>query len=165
MDLSKLDEALDAESKAKEKMAQNVLSQLDTNRDNLKALGKYTDMLVDPTGNKISVDTFKIGLFKTHAFDWKGETNGIVYLDLFEGKIAIDIRDDSHDINDIELGIPKGPAMPLEMTVKHLVACIADDNNYESAMFATNPELLIKYAIANANKEVSSIKSRMDKFN
>lgn len=152
MKLSKLKNALDEQSKAEIRMADTVLSQLDYYREDIKKLADYCSDLVDSNGNKVAVDNFKIGLFKTHKFDWQGETDRIVYLNMLEGKIAIDIRDDSHDEENLEYGIDiKGPALPVELGSSKLASCISDGNNFEMAMLATNPNKLIEYAVKNAN--------------
>lgn len=166
MDLSELKSALDKQESAEIDMASTVIAQLNHYRDDIKELADYCSDLVDSQGNKVAIDTFKIGLFKTHKFDDDGETDGIVYLDMLDGKIKIDIRDTSHDLDDLEYGIDtKGPALPTELDNIKLSDCIADDNNFEMAMLATNPNMLVKYAINNANDQVKNINDRIDKFN
>ena len=166
MDLSKLENALNEQSKAEIRMADAVLSQLDYYRDDIKKLADHCSDLVDSKGNKVAIDNFKIGLFKTHKFDWQGETNGIVYLDMLDGRIAINIRDDSHDEENLEYGIDiKGPALPVELDSSKLANCISDGNNFEMAMLATNPNKLIEYAVKNANDQVESINKRIGEFN
>lgn len=166
MDLSKLDNALDNQSKSEIRMANIVMTQLNYYREDIKRLADYYSDLVDSQGNKVAIGTYKIGLFKTRKFDDEGETNGIVYLDMLDGKIEIDIRDTSHDLEDIEYGIDiKDPALPFELDSTKLSNCIADDNNFEMAMLATNPKMLIEYAVKNANEHVKNNNERMDKFN
>lgn len=164
MDLSKLKEALDSKNSAELKMADAVLARLNHYREELKELADYCLYLVDSKGNHVSVGTFKIGLFKTHKFDWKGETNGIVYLNLMEGNICVDIRDDSHDFEDEEYGLPKGPALPVTLTSDMLANCIADDSNFEMAMQATNPNTLVELAIKNSKEQVNNINDRINQF-
>ena len=166
MDLSRLDAALDKQSKSEIRMADIVMAQLDYYREDIKKLADYCSDLVDSKGNKVAVGNYKIGLFKTSKFDWQGETDGIVYLNMLEGRIAIDIRDDSHDEENLEYGIDiKGPALPVELDSSKLAECISDDNNFEMAMLATNPDMLIEYAVKNANEHVKDNNERMDKFN
>lgn len=166
MDLSNLDAALDKQSKSEIRMADIVMAQLHYYREDIKHLANYCSDLVDSQGNKVAIGTYKIGLFKTRKFDDEGETNGIVYLDMLDGKIEIDIRDTSHDLEDIEYGIDiKGPALPFELDSTKLANCIADDNNFEMAMLATNPNMLIEYAVKNANEHVKNNNERIDKFN
>ena len=165
MELDEFKRVLDRQEKAELDMSSAVIAQLNRYHDDIKKLASYCSDLVDSQGNKIAIDTYKIGLFRTHAFDWKGETDGVVYLDMLEPQIAIDIRDTSHDEEDIELGIPKGPAMPMKLTANNLAYCIADNNNFEMAMLATNPNMLIKYAVEDASKRVKDINNRIEEFN
>lgn len=166
MDLSELKSALDKQESAEIDMASTVIAQLNHYRDDIKELADYCQDLVDSQGNKVAIDNFKIGLFKTRKFDDDGETDGIVYLDMLDGKIKIDIRDTSHDLEDLEYGIDtQGPALPMELDSVKLSDCIADDNNFEMSMLATNPNMLIKYAIDNANNQVKNISDRIDKSN
>ena len=166
MDLSRLENALDEQSKAEIRMADTVLSQLDYYREDIKKLADYCSDLVDSKGNKVAVGNYKIGLFKTSKFDWQGETDGIVYLNMLEGRIAIDIRDTSHDLENIEYGIDiKGPALPVELDSNMLSDCIADDSNFEMAMQATNPNTLVELVIKNSKKQVDNINNRISQFN
>lgn len=166
MNLDKLKNAIDSQNKAEIKMADTVLSQLDFYRNDIKELANYCSNLVDSKGNKVAIDNFKIGLFKTHKFDWKGETNGIVYLDMIKGKISIDIRDTSHDLENIEYGIDiKGAALSVNLDSNMLSDCIADDSNFEMAMQATNPNTLVELVIKNSKKQVDNINNRISQFN
>lgn len=165
MDLSKLKESLDSKNSAELKMADAVLAQLNHYRDDLKELADYCLYLVDSKGNHVSVGTFKIGLFKTHKFDRKGETDGVVYLDLMNGKICVDIRDDSKDFEYEEYDIPKGPALPVTLTNSMLADCLADNSNFEMVMQATNPNTLVELAIKNSEKQVNDINKRINQFN
>ena len=165
MELSEFKDFLSRENLAKKRMAEKVLSQLDEYRNELQEIKGYYDQLVDSKGNKIEVGIFKIGLFKTHDFDYKGETNGIVYLDMDEGRIAIDIRDDSRDILDSQYDLPKLLPEPVELTSELLASCIAENNNFEMAMQATNPNTLMQFAVKNAKKEINNVNTRINEFN
>ena len=164
MELSEFKDFLNREHLVKKRMAEKVLAQLDKYRNELQELKGYYDQLVDSKGNKIETGIFKIGLFKTRAFDYRGETNGIVYLDMDEGRIAVDIRDDSKDVLNSQYGLPESLPEPVELTSDLLANCIAENNNFEMVMQATNPNTLMQYAVENAKREISNVNSRMKEF-
>lgn len=165
MDLEKLKNSLNAKSKAEFEMAHTVLGQLNHYKEDIKELASYCSDLVDSKGNKVAVGNFNIGLFSTHKYDWKGETNGIVYLNMLDATICIDIRDNSHDEEDLEYGIDiKGPALPQVIDASLLADCIADNNNFEMAMQATNPNTLIDLVVKNASDKIDDISKRIAKF-
>ena len=58
MDLSRLDAALDKQSKSEIRMAEIVMAQLNYYREDIKRLANYCSDLVDSQGNKVAIGNY-----------------------------------------------------------------------------------------------------------
>ncbi|MBB1099850.1 hypothetical protein H5R88_06995 [Limosilactobacillus sp. WF-MT5-A] len=129
MNLDKLKNAIDSQNKAERKMTDTVLSQLNFYRNDIKELADYCSNLVDSKGKSLLIILKLVFLKHTNSIG-KAKPMELSILICIEGKIAIDIRDTSHDLENIEYRIDiKGPALPVELVIKNSKKQVDNINN------------------------------------
>lgn len=132
-------------------MAEMVLDKLNSNKEKLKILSKYANYLVDSAGHQIEISPGSIGLFRTKKFADKGNTDGLVYLDLFTGEIKIDIQERLPEQSEPELDIAM-PYIPRKLTKSMLADCLPDGNNFTNTIQAVDAEYLVDCLKRRASK-------------
>lgn len=148
MDTSKLENLVAEQSELRDKLYNTLMSQISNNMADLKELSlTFTNDLVREDGSVICTDAFKIILFKTNLIDSHSVD---VYLDTTSGKVLYDYFDP--DINDY---------LPQEITPEQLKILLSVNNNFENAMFATDPSKIIEASADLLIEQNNDLKSKL----
>lgn len=148
MDTSKLENLVAEQSELRDKLYNTLMSQISNNMADLKELSlTFTNDLVREDGSVICTDAFKIILFKTNLIDSHSVD---VYLDTTSGKVLYDYFDP--DINDY---------LPQEITPEQLKILLSVNNNFENAMFTTDPSKIIEASADLLIEQNNDLKSKL----
>lgn len=152
MDTSKLDAAIDEENNLHDQLFNKLMSQIKSNINDLKELSvAYTNNLFREDGSLICVEPFKIILFSTGLL----ESNKVnVYLDTSEGAVV-------YDSFDSEIG----SFLPRDISPDQLKILLSVEDNFESAMYSTNPDRVIKTTLDYMGNSNNTLREKLNENN
>lgn len=148
MNTDELQSLLNEQKDLKYKLFYNLNEQIINNKNDLKELSAtFYDNLVRPDGSPVCSEMCKIILFNTNLL----ESNTVnVCLNTTNDKIE-------YDSFDSETGV----SLPQELNAEKLQILLSLNDNYENAMFATNPEKVINSTISNIKKNNEELSKKI----
>lgn len=148
MDTSNLDKLINENSDLRNALYDKLMNQINNNLTDLKELSvSFTEDLVRKDGSSACAGAFKVVLFKTNLFT----SNTVsVYLDTSNGNIV-------YDYFDSEIG----DYLPQNISPEQFKILLSVSDNFENAMFVTNPSKVIDASISALNKENVELKNKL----